>query len=320
MKKHIRNPHFDDGIIIWRDEYSGKYEPPPTGYSEQFDLQWKIALKDANYFNYAGASTDVDYIHDRVYEWTGKHPLDKSNFIHKSGGSRVLDYPLDPRIIKGKKCIDIGCGMGRWTRVMQFLDAREVLSIDISKSAIESVKKFNKNVLRTNIMEIPEKHPELIGKFDFATFWGVVMTTNDPKKTFKSAASTVKPGGYLYMMAYAPVGLHNKKITNLKRKIFYNLKTIEERLAFVDKLYSRKWNKSLPLFENILNIVRNVLKLPRSSKIAILDMLEPFYNWTISLSVIKNWMKEEGFIELKLLNKFEKHKCAYHVLGRKGFP
>jgi 2-polyprenyl-3-methyl-5-hydroxy-6-metoxy-1,4-benzoquinol methylase len=100
---------------------------------------------------------------------------------------------IGPGLIEGRDCIDVGCGMGRWTRVMQALGARSVLSVDLSDSALVSVSRFNPKVLRADIMTIPEQHPELVGQFDFANFWGVGMLTHDPRQAFMSGASTSAP-------------------------------------------------------------------------------------------------------------------------------
>lgn len=313
----MRNPHFDDNLTIWSDDYSGQYEPPPQGYSEQFDLQWKTALEgNKDYFDNPGTSTDDRYIEDRVYEWIGKHPT-RNGFVDGSMGSRVLDHPIDPMLIRGKKCIDIGCGMGRWTRVMQYIGAKEVLSIDISESAIKSVSKFNTNVLHTNIMEIPQEHPELVNKYDFANFWGVAMCTHDPVKAFKSAASTVKHGGAIYLMVYAPEGIHNTKIAKIQRRKFHALKSVEERLLYVDHIYNREFDRSYPISENIKNFIKKIIRYRKGKKTGILDLLEPFYNWVIPLDTINNWMQQNEFTKVTLLNEYEKPKCAYHVLGQK---
>lgn len=70
-----KNLHFDDNRLCWRDEYSGEYQPPEAGYSEQFDLQWKLALAGRDGFcNHPGASVEDNYIDDRVYEPTRCHP------------------------------------------------------------------------------------------------------------------------------------------------------------------------------------------------------------------------------------------------------
>lgn len=311
-EKKIVNPHFDHGRIVWSDQYAGQYEPPV--YEEQFDLQWKIALEgNQEYFNNPGTSTDDKYIEDRVYEWTGKHPS-REGFYDGTMGARTLDTPIDPALIKGKSCADIGCGMGRWTRTMQFLGAKEVLSMDISESAIKSTSRFNKNIIRTNIMEIPKNHPELKEKFDFINMWGVAMCTHDPLKAFGSAAFTVKPGGALFMMVYAPEGPHNTKLCNIQRKKFHSLKTVEERIAYVDHIYEREWDSDYPLIDNVKNLLRNLLKRHKGSKTGVLDMMEPFYNWVIPQDVIQGWARKHGFKSATIMNAKEKHKCAYHVL------
>lgn len=309
------NPHFDEGLVVWRDEYSGRYTPPPATYDNEFDLQWKIALNgNQEYYQHPGASLEDVYIADRVYEWTGKHPRGTS-FHDGSSGSRVLDHPLDANLIRGKDCIDIGCGMGRWTRTMLALGARSVLSVDLSDSALKSVSRYNPNSRKANVMTIPEEHPEWVGKFDFANFWGVAMSTHDPLRAFLSAASTVKPGGALYLMVYCPEGLHAAAETTLKRKRFHQLKTVAERLAFVDRVYERRWDWSFPLSLNLRNQWANLRRWPRGGKIGVLDLLEPYYNWVIPLDVIHGWMERASFDKVTLLNEHEREKCAYHVLG-----
>src|SRR5947208_623911 len=107
-----RNPHFDDLRIVWRDEYSGRYDPPPSGYQEQFDLEWKLALEGRpGYFDNPGASTEDAYIDDRIYEWTGKHPNGVTRFTDARMGIRKLDIVLNTDLIAGKDAIDIGCGL-----------------------------------------------------------------------------------------------------------------------------------------------------------------------------------------------------------------
>ena len=207
--------------------------------------------------------------------------------------------------------------MGRWTKAMMKLGARSVLSVDISESALKSVTSFNRNARQVDITEIPNQCPDLVGQFDLSMFWGVAMCTHDPLKAFMSAASTVKPGGSLYVMVYAPEGEHNTKLVNLQRSHFARLDTVSERLAYVDHVAQRGWDPSYPLRENLKNLVRRSLGRPNPGKIGVLDMLEPFYNWVIPLDVLYGWMEQAGFRRTQFLNEFEKKKCAYHMLGTK---
>src|ERR1041385_3591710 len=272
MASRIRNPHFDDGLIVWSDDYSGRYHPPANGYSEEFDLQWQLCLERSEEFNRApGASIDDSYIADRIYDWTGVHPRDPKLY-DASSGARPLDHPLDPSLISGKDCIDIGCGLGRWTRTMLALSARTVLSVDMSESALASVKRVNPNLLKADVTELHTQHPELTGQFDFANLWGVAMSTHDPLRAFLSAAATLRPGGALYLMVYAPEGMHRTPSVNSRRKHFAGLQTVEEKLAYVDIVFHRRWDSSLTLSENVKNKLRNVLGRPKGSKVGVLDI------------------------------------------------
>lgn len=313
-QKTITNPHFALDLIVWKDAYSGRFQPPPTGYSQQFDLQWHLSLKDPQYGVAPGASSDDKYINDRIYEWTGKHPDGIEGFHDPSGGVRKLDHPLDSGLIRGKRCVDIGCGLGRWTRVMQKLDAQEVLSIDMSPSAIKGTSKYNPNSMQSDIMLIPEEHPEWVNAFDFANLWGVAMCTHDPLKAFMSAASTVKSGGALYLMVYAQGGLHDQQLTILQRKKFHSLKTVNERLSYVEHVYHRRWDWGYKLLVNLRHQYINMRGATKGNIICILDMLEPFYNWVITEEVIKGWKEKGGFKSIVWLNEHEHQKCAHHVL------
>ncbi len=103
----MRNPHFDDGLLIWRDEYSNRFGPPPNGYPDQFDLQWELALQDPDFHDRPGSSVNDDYIDDRMLEWTGVHPRG-GGLRDERMGVRPLDRPLDPELIRGRACIDRG--------------------------------------------------------------------------------------------------------------------------------------------------------------------------------------------------------------------
>lgn len=311
MSKH---PHFDENLIVWSDDYHGRYGPPPTGYAQQFDLQWKLAVEgDAEYYEHPGASVDDHYIEDRVFEWTGIHPKGSE---HRPRGVRPLDIPLRAEYIRGKKCIDIGCGMGRWTRTMQALGAESVLSIDASENALRSVRRFNPNSQFANIMRIPEEHPEWVGKFDFACFWGVAMCTNDPLQAWLSAASTVAAGGRLYLMVYNPEGIHNTPLTNLQRKRFHGMTSLQNRLEYVRHVAEFEWDSEYSLKDNLRNqvirVARHFVPGVGAGKMGYLDLLEPYYNWVIPRDVIAGWAVKGGFAGHQHI--MTRVRSAYHVL------
>jgi hypothetical protein len=166
-------------------------------------------------------------------------------------------------------------------------------------------------------MDIPGAHPEWVGGYDFANFWGVAMCTHDPLAAFLSAASTVRPGGAMYLYVYGPEGIHALPVTNVQRRHFHSLTSVDRRLAYVDRVYERQWQREISLADNLKNVARNFLRRPKGSKHGALDLLQPFYNWVIPLDVIAGWAKKGAFASHTLLNPNGAPRCGYHVLLRK---
>jgi nucleoside-diphosphate-sugar epimerase/SAM-dependent methyltransferase len=286
------NPHFDDDRVIWRDAYSGLYQP--TDYSSQFDDQWRLYLENKEGFrNHSGVDTSDPYIDDRIFELTGvagylagnrqpgaAKPYGSDRHI---GGRLFLEprFPVD--FFAGKRCLDLGCGAGRWTRTMQAMGAT-VKSADVSPHAL---------VEALDLFRIAGERPDLHGAFDFVLCWGVIMCTHDPLEAFANVAKTVRPGGHLYIMVYAPT-YHNSEFVRHARL---------------------KYHRELVSSDDKLNYAYELADTPGNA-INILDMLNTFYNWTIPEETVHDWFRRHGFTDTVTLNAREADKCAYHVLGR----
>jgi len=291
-KKTI-NPYFDHHRVIWKDEYSGLYEP--VDYSEQFDHEWRLFLENKTGFKqHTGVETDNVWINDRIFDLTGVENylgLDSTTVNRDIGGRQNLDLRFSPQYFQGKRCLDAACGAGRWTKTLLALGAK-VKSIDVSKHGLESVRRFNDDIERLDIFDISQRQ-DLHKAFDFALGWGIVMHTHDPKIAFENIAKTVKPGGGLYVMVYAPT-LHNSPEILESRKHYHDLKTFDEKLAYAYSIADKP--------ENAINY---------------LDMLHTFYNWVVPEEVIHHWYHANDFMDVITLNASEKRPGSYHVFGRK---
>ncbi|MFC1826123.1 class I SAM-dependent methyltransferase [Thermodesulfobacteriota bacterium] len=322
-EKMIRNPHFDDDRVVWKDEYSCVYDSVLDSYSEQFDHQWELLLNGNPEFAVHASNIDDKRISDRVYGITGKHPDGKPWYPDEMDPEFDSFIPEDA--YRNKECADFGCGPGRWTKTMMKMGAKSVLSVDASEHAIKSVSRFNPNVLRSNIFDIPEKHPKLKSSFDAAICWGVIMCTHDPKRAFDIVASTIRPEGSLYIMVYAPSGLHGQQwLVDMRKRFHRELKGYEERMRFCEKLADRRWNNDLSLKRNILFKIEELLGRPKPKVIGYWDAMMPFYNWVIDRETIKAWYSRNGFASCIFLNDTGKNWTglkkwvAYHVYGVKS--
>jgi 2-polyprenyl-3-methyl-5-hydroxy-6-metoxy-1,4-benzoquinol methylase len=306
------NPHFEHKMVVWEDALTKIYQP--AVWSKQFDGQWKLFLEEApGFVKHTGVDTSDEYIDDRIQEITGV-----SHFLHKKkwgqlshsilhangeleraerrgvGGRLYLEpkFPID--YFKGKKCLDIGCGAGRWTKTMLSLGGK-VKSLDASKSGVKSTLRFNDDVEQCNLFDLKSKRSDLHGKFDFVLCWGVVMCTHDPLVAFENVACTVKPGGELYIMVYAPT-YHASEFVISNREYYHReLRSPKERTDFLKEL----------------------TKDDSDNAINYLDMLNTEYNWTIDEPTLIGWAEEFGFETPVFLNRNEPHKGAHHVLYRR---
>ena len=306
-----RNPDFDDGLVVWDDKYSGKYHP--VTYGQQFDDQWRLFLEGKKGFHdHTGVETSDPYIDDRIFELTGVDGVIERQKLgsfypliatwrkltgqrnrRDVGGRLYLEpkFPID--YFKNKRCLDIGCGAGRWTKTLLTLGAK-VVSVDVSEHALQSVKRFNPDAYKLNIFDVPTKS-EFNNAFDFTLCWGVVMCTHDPKLAFENVAATVKPGGSLYVMVYAPTYHASDFVREMRHKFHRECQTVEDKINFVFEIAENP--------DNAINYM---------------DMLNTFYNWTVPEDVIHNWFKNCGFNNIVTLNKNEPHNAAWHVVGVKN--
>jgi len=289
------NPHFDHNRVIWKDEYTGLYQP--VDYSKQFDPEWQLFLeKKPGFIKHTGVELEDEWINDRIYDLTGVSnyfQLSKDKASRDMGGRQYLDLRFSPSYFKHKSCLDAACGAGRWTKTLMTLGAK-VKSIDVSEHGLKSVKRFNEDAEKQDIFGIIQNRPDLHERFDFTICWGVVMCTHDPKVAFENIARTVKPGGGMYIMVYAPTYHNSPEVLKWRKHYHTLLKTFEERLAYSYEISDTP--------ENAINY---------------LDMLNTYYNWVIDEETIHAWYAKNGFVDIVTLNASEKLPCNYHVFGRK---
>ena len=307
-----RNPHFDDDRVVWNDTFSGQYHP--VRYHEQFDEQWKLFLeRKPGFHKHTGVETANEYIDDRIREITGVEdyllrkrwgPLSKIVKRVSGRGERAARRGIGGRLylepkfsidhFQGKRCLDIGCGAGRWTKTLVSLGAR-VKAMDVSEQGLKSTRRFTSDTEYLDLFDIIPKREDLHAAFDFTLCWGVIMCTHDPRLAFENVASTVKRGGQLYCMVYAPTYHASEFVLAIPPPLSSRAQHAEERSAFIDELTANDR-------ENAINYQ---------------DMLNTFYNWTINEATLEGWCSANGFSKPVFLNAAEPHKGAHHILARK---
>jgi len=109
---------------------------------------------------------------------------------------------------KGKRVMDVGCGMGR--NPYWFIDAgaASVLAVDVDEGSLGSARKnlapfANAKVEKHSVYELD---PKTVGRFDRVTCIGVLHHLEDPVSALDHMWSCVEPGGDLVLWCYGKEG------------------------------------------------------------------------------------------------------------------
>lgn len=147
---------------------------------------------------------------------------------------RFADAGFDLSYFKGKKCLDVGCGGGRYAVALSRLGALHVTGVDISEAAISDARAKAACLQIENVTfycHTGEHLPFDSNSFDCVLFSGVLMHMSHPEKALEEISRVVKPGGLVYLLVYATQGIRWPLI-NILRNIaqYIGFETFERRL------------------------------------------------------------------------------------------
>lgn len=115
-------------------------------------------------------------------------------------------FPLD--WLRGKRALEIGCGMGLHTEVMARHGA-EVTAIDLTPTAVEATeRRLALKGLRARVMQADaERLPFEDASFDFVWSWGVIHHSSRTARIVREIARVLTPGGACRVMVYNREGM-----------------------------------------------------------------------------------------------------------------
>ncbi len=236
---------------------------------------------------------------------------------------------------KGRKVLDAGCGMGRYTRVARGLGA-EVVALDLSHALVrlrDLGDVDGMQLVQGNLLRPPLKN----ATFDIIYSQGVIHHTPDARAAFLRLAERVKPGGLLSVWVYGAPGRYAEFRENPLREGRRGLK------AVMPLAYAVVWTR-----EKISDGVRTVTtKLPLRAVYALcgplaalgavpalkylsfsvhgdfqvrrienFDWLSPPYQSHHTRSEVEGWCREAGMTPVSWLPHGLVPKIG--VLARKG--
>jgi len=140
------------------------------------------------------------------FQWAkipvGRFMLENEDFRKEAPGYVTQFTGLPAEWFAGKRVIDAGCGLGRYSWALCSLGAR-VLSIDQSANGVARTREACRNFPGHQAIQADLLQPLPIDEpADLVWSFGVLHHTGDTYRAFKNIARLVRPGGYLYVMIY----------------------------------------------------------------------------------------------------------------------
>jgi 2-polyprenyl-3-methyl-5-hydroxy-6-metoxy-1,4-benzoquinol methylase len=196
----------------------------------------------------------------------------------------LIDIPN----IKGKRVLEIGCGMGMHSQMM--IEAGATLtSIDISPTSVDATNKRLKLTGLTGDVRLmdAEKLDFAEGEFDLVWSWGVIHHSARTGMVLKEIHRVLKPGGKAKIMVYATDGM-SAYITMMRRYMFgfWSGRRLDDLLwsdadGFTARFYTiDNWNDFFGiLFEKIETRLfgqdADAVPLPRMLRRPVLKLFSP---------------------------------------------
>lgn len=122
---------------------------------------------------------------------------------------RANGEPAD--FFRGKRCLDAGCGGGRYTIAMALMGAESVTGMDVSPTGLADARRRAAD-LRVGNVQFREGSvldlPFADGEFDFVLCSGILHHTPSVERGLRELRRVVKPGGSVYLLLYGEGGLY----------------------------------------------------------------------------------------------------------------
>lgn len=210
---------------------------------------------------------------------------------------------MNPSDLKGKKVLDVGCGMGRFAEVCARSGAH-VVGVDLSNAvepAAENLREFpDCHVVQADVFDLPFAE----GTFDAIYSIGVLHHTPDTKEAFLRLPRLLAPGGQIAIWVYSA-----ERQDLLASGLKYTYRRITPRLNHRALLKISR--AAVPLYSihakpGIGFVTRKVFPTsmhpdPEWRVLDTFDDYSPRYRWRHTYDEVLGWFAQAKMTEIEAL-------------------
>ncbi len=242
------------------------------------------------------------YLETFSFEWE-KHATmyDSDEEVQATERSLRLLH-ITPELVRGKRVLDVGCGTGRYSRILSDWGA-DVVSVDLSNSIWVAKKNSGDRdsilFLHADLLNLPlpEKY------FDVILSWGVLHHTPNTEIAFKKVATHLKPGGRYSIYVYGKskgsrrrmISFYRNVTPHMPMRLLYGLCCLAGPLHYIYKI---------PVIGAIGRVLFPVSR-QRTAAIRIqetFDEYSPLYAFRHTFPEVHQWFMDLGMVDNAIYN------------------
>jgi SAM-dependent methyltransferase len=236
------------------------------------------------------------------FQWL-RHARTQVDEGNRNGTERTLrTMQVTPELVKGRRVLDAGCGVGRFADVLARWGA-EVVAVDLSQ-AVEVARanlqdREGVTIAQADILRLPFP-PET---FDVIVSWGVLHHTPDCGGAFRALCRLLRPGGTIAIWVYGKsrsirrrtMDAYRHLTVRLPHRLLYALCFLAVPLYYVYKV---------PILGNLLRVVVPMSRQRDAMErvLETFDYYSPRYQSKHTFPEVHGWFVEAGLTDIRIFD------------------